>query len=166
MLADSKILRQIEKAVFLRANDTLWVEHIDTVTQLRENVAFSGYAQKDPLIEYKTQAFQLFTTLLEMIRTNTVTTLFKVDIAKSVPIELLKKNEEKNMQTNADEVEAQLSGGLRQSTQSSDNPVVVRVDSPKRRPLAPPPIQEKVGRNEPCPCKSGKKYKKCCGANL
>jgi preprotein translocase subunit SecA len=167
MLSDSKILRQIEKAVFLRANDTLWIEHIDTVTQLRENVAFSGYAQKDPLIEYKSQAFQLFTTLLEMIRTNTVTTLFKVDIAKSVPTELLKKNEEKNMQTNEDEVEAQLSGGnIRRSTQFNDNPVIVRAESPKRRTLTPPPIQEKVGRNEPCPCGSGKKYKKCCGANL
>lgn len=129
-LPDPIIMRAIEKAVFLRANDTLWMEHIDHMTMLREDVAFAGYAQKDPLNEYKSQAFESFNALLGLIESNTVNTLFKVDLQRSVPQEMLQKSEVKNMQTNEDDIEE---------------------------------IIEGAHRNDPCPCGSGKKFKKCHG---
>ncbi|MBD3330669.1 preprotein translocase subunit SecA [Candidatus Peregrinibacteria bacterium] len=173
-LPDAKILRSIEKAVFLRANDTLWMEHIDAMSRLRENVAFTGYAQKNPLIEYKSQGFEMFNELLSLIKGNTVNTLFKIDIEKAVPASMMRRQELSNVRTNEDQVSAPLSG------QRSSNPAVI----------TPPPkqsktytsaasqttatnqtktnsdgsiISEKIGRNDPCPCGSGKKYKKCCG---
>ncbi|MDP2643061.1 MAG: preprotein translocase subunit SecA, partial [Candidatus Peregrinibacteria bacterium] len=76
-LPDPKILRGIEKAVILRSTDTLWMDHIDTMQNLRESVAFSGYAQKDPLTEYKALSFELFNELMAMINANTLNTLFK-----------------------------------------------------------------------------------------
>lgn len=175
-LPEAKIMRNIERAVFLRSNDTLWMEHINAMSHLRDNVAFSGYAQKDPLIEYKSQAFEMFTELLDLIRTNTVNTLFKMDLAKVAPRQMLEKAQVKKMQTNEDEVEAQLSGkvakpkpqatGATYSTFSrtaetdDDNPVIVRVKTATSSPT-PEDNLPKVGRNDPCPCGSGKKYKKC-----
>jgi len=84
-LPESETMRRIEKTVFLRANDSLWMDHIDSMTRLRENVAFSGYAQKDPLTEYKSQAYEMFMELLNLIRHNSVNTLFKIDLEKIVP---------------------------------------------------------------------------------
>ncbi|MFC1615876.1 preprotein translocase subunit SecA [Patescibacteria group bacterium] len=166
-LPDPKILRSIEKAVFLRANDTLWMEHINTMKDLRENVAFSGYAQKDPLTEYKSQGYEMFNELLGSITNNSINTLFKIDLEQVVPQEMLQKSRVKNMLTNEDEVEAPLSGnagGVTRSTfggaAQSDNPVVVKASADTR--IDGSIKSEKVGRNDPCPCGSGKKYKKCC----
>ena len=141
-LPNPKVMRQVERAVYLRANDVLWMEHIDSMTVLRENVAFSGYAQKDPLTEYKSLGYEMFTEMLAMIRNNTVNTLFKIEAEKVVPSQMLKKTEAQNLQTNEKEVEAPLSG--------HDNTVIVKVNNA-------------AGRNDPCPCGSGTKYKKCCG---
>ncbi len=154
ILPDKNIREQIERAVFLRANDSLWMEHINLMSSLRENVAFSGYAQKNPLNEYKAQGYSLFMELLHHIKFNTINTLFKIDIEKIVPAELLKKGEIKGIQTNANEIENLKS--TRAMTQDNDNPVFTR-----SRPSAPISV-EKVGRNDACPCGSGKKFKKCC----
>ncbi|MDX9970761.1 MAG: preprotein translocase subunit SecA [Candidatus Gracilibacteria bacterium] len=154
ILPDKNIREQIERAVFLRANDSLWTSHIDLMTSLRENVAFSGYAQKNPLNEYKSQGYSLFMELLHMIKFNTINTLFKIDIEKIVPAELLRKAEIRGIKTNANEIENLKS--TRALTEENINPVFTR-----SRPSAPINV-EKVGRNDPCPCGSGKKYKKCC----
>jgi preprotein translocase subunit SecA len=169
-LPEAKIMRRIEKAIYLRANDVLWMEHIDSMTRLRENVAFSGYAQKDPLTEYKSQGYNTFMRMLNMVKSNTVNTLFKIDLEKVVPDQMSQRSETKNMSTNQSQSSASLSGGgtgrrtVSRSTfeQSNDNsnPVVVRVSQ------AANVIHEsdqKVGRNDPCHCGSGKKNKKCCG---
>lgn len=138
LVEDPRIIRALEKAVYLRTNDMLWTEHIDGMSRLRENVAFSGYAQKDPLTEYKSQAFEMFNELNAMIRLNTVTTLFRVDIQKTAARQVTEKAESENKQelTKAKVAEAKASG-----------------------------TKQKVDRNDPCPCGSGKKYKKCCGNN-
>ncbi len=169
-LPDIKIMRSIEKAIYLRATDVLWKDHIDSMTRLRENVAFSGYAQKDPLTEYKSQAFEMFEELLAMMRSNTVNTLFKIDLAKVVPMEMLRKSESTNLRTNAAQVTAPLSGNrqsavaspqsVTRSTLDSDNPVILKTSAGTTTQETTIP---KVGRNEPCPCGSGKKYKKCHG---
>ncbi len=184
-LPDSKIMRSLEKAVYLRANDTLWMEHIDSMTRLRENVAFSGYAQKDPLIEYKGQAFEMFNEMLSIIKNNTVNTLFKIDLEKAIPTQILQKSEVKNTSTNENQIMSPLSGN-----RSAENPAVVRPTPTAQAPriikvtddddsitkstftttTTPAAAQsapiEKVGRNEPCTCGSGKKFKKCCGKGL
>ncbi len=159
ILPDPKIMRSIEKAIFLRTTDTIWMDHIDAMTHLRENVAFSGYAQKDPLTEYKSKSYEMFEEMLSMIRSNTVNTLFKVDLNKIAPRQMLQKSEVKETVTNEDQIESSLSGDKGSVTRStlddnSENPVVIKMGS------TPVP---KVGRNDPCPCGSGKKYKKCCG---
>jgi preprotein translocase subunit SecA len=169
------IMRSIEKAVYLRANDTLWMEHIDAMTNLRENVAFSGYAQKDPLTEYKSIAFEMFDEMMGMIRNNTVNTLFKIDLEKVVPQQMLQRSEIRNIRTNEDQVESPLSGsrrsmiipngGITRSTFSeatSENPVIIKATSQNPAAKQAP----KVGRNDPCPCGSGKKFKKCCGKDI
>jgi len=168
-LPNKEIMRTIEKAIFLRANDTLWMEHIDTMKHLRENVAFSGYAQKDPLVEYKSQSFQMFNQLLASIDHNTINTLFKIDIEKVVPQQVLQRSEVKNMKTNEDEVAAPLSGKKSVTHSTFGNkqtkpgtPTIVRRTADNSR--SDGSIKsEKVGRNDPCPCGSGKKFKKCCG---
>ncbi len=181
-LPEPKIMRRIEKSVYLRANDILWMDHINQMSKLRENVAFSGYAQKDPLTEYKSQGFETFNDMLGMISSNTVNTLFKIDLEKVVPAQILRKSEAQNTQTNAAQVSAPLSGNPKaagkapnvtvtrstfenaKNTESSeDNPVVVRVSQAEPEPITQPGNGEKVGRNDPCPCGSGKKHKKCCG---
>ncbi|MDA1060647.1 MAG: SEC-C metal-binding domain-containing protein, partial [bacterium] len=162
-LPEPEMMRKVEKVVFLRANDVLWMEHIDSMTQLRENVAFSGYAQKDPLTEYKSQGYEMFMEMLGMIQSNTVNTLFKIEPEKVVPQGMLARSEIKQVQTNENEIESPLSGTVTRSSfdpDDSDNPVIVKV-----RQATPETVtqMEKVGRNDPCPCGSGKKYKKCCG---
>jgi preprotein translocase subunit SecA len=168
-LPEPKILRAVERAVYLRANDVLWMEHIDSMTRLRENVAFSGYAQKDPLTEYKSQGYNMFNEMLGMIRNNAVNTLFKIDPEKIIPQEMLARAAVKNMNTNAAQVSEPLSGhderknynNFAQAT--SDNPVIIKADSGVIGPRSQTQNLPKVGRNEPCPCGSGKKFKKCCG---
>jgi len=156
ILPDPVILRAIEKAVILRTNDTLWMEHIDAMSHLRENVAFTGYAQKDPLVEYKTQAFVMFNEMLGTIKIKTIETIFKIDLKSAIP-ERMMPREVKVMKTNEDQIEATLSGD--QKVQGNENPVIVKANSTIHQQAK----SVKVGRNDPCPCGSGKKYKKCCG---
>ena len=171
-LPDPKIMRAIEKAIFLRATDSLWMDHIDSMSRLRENVAFSGYAQKDPLTEYKGQGFQMFNELLGMMNSSTINTLFKMDLVESIPESVMKKSEPKHIQTNENQIESNLQGGPRKvvtrSTldNNSSNPVIMKKFTANDQISSNMPPQEKVGRNEPCPCGSGKKYKKCCGKGV
>ncbi len=174
-LPNPKIMKSIEKAIYLRSTDILWKDHIDAMTRLREDVAFSGYAQKDPLTEYKSQAFEMFEELLAMMRSNTVNTLFKIDLDKIVPMEMLRRTESTNLRTNADQVSAPLSGNRRSAVAApqsvtrstfdtqSDNPVIIKTDSQGGHMTTSDTTVPKVGRNDPCPCGSKKKYKKCHG---
>lgn len=163
-LPDPEIMRQVEREVYLRIIDTLWMEHIDAMSSLREKVALSGYAQRDPLIEYKEQAFTMFSKLLSDIQSNTVTTLFKIDIVAKAPMaEKIEEKRPRNIRTNEEEIEGIITGGKKAA--SSENVVTVRADDDSQKPI----IIKKVGRNEPCPCGATKpdgrpkKYKQCCG---
>lgn len=183
VLTDEKIMRTIERNVYLNVIDTLWMEHIDNMQHLRESVALKGYGQRDPLIEYKEQAFIMFDRLLASIQHNTVTTLFKINLTQQLPEHLLRASQPQQMMTNDAQISSVTEGdnpiaaprytaspliqGLPKShptgnQQSQGNPVIIKADAPK--------VQQAtkinpVGRNEPCPCGSGKKYKKCHGEN-
>jgi len=168
LLTDVEIMRRIERSVYLNVIDTLWMEHIDNMTHLREAVSLKGYGQRDPLIEYKEEAYIMFSRLLNDIQANTVNTLFRMNFMQQLPEHLLRVRQPK-LQTNEAQIEQPLSGhsnsyttvGMEQDAMESSapsNPVIVKA--------APEPKSDvpTVGRNDLCPCGSGKKYKKCHGA--
>ncbi|HRH93634.1 MAG TPA: preprotein translocase subunit SecA [Candidatus Peribacteria bacterium] len=147
-------LRRAERIIVLQSIDTHWMDHIDTMAHLREQVAFSGYAQRDPLIEYQDRGFHLFQKLLTAISSTMVRVLLQADFNQFAQQQIVQQQPE-DLQTN----DAEIEGGL-QSTLGV-NPIrpVTRGESNRKAKEAAP----KVGRNDPCPCGSGKKYKKCHG---
>jgi preprotein translocase subunit SecA len=164
-LPEEGMMRKVEKSVFLRANDVLWMEHIDDMQTLRESVSMRGYGQRDPVTEYKSEGYIKFEEMVAMIRSNTVNTLFKIDLAKVAPQEMLARSEIKNMQTNEDEVANPAIANPTGAAAPAQAVTHVTVSDDSNESTNSPSSQSetpKVGRNEPCPCGSGKKYKKCC----
>lgn len=167
-LSDPRILRDIEKQIALRVVDTLWMEHINQMTQLRESVSLRGYGQRDPLMEYKQEAYQLFTQLLGSIQHNITNTLFKLQIKTEMPIQDQPRSPQE-FQTNKEAIENNITRSrIRQGDSpattglSAQNAVARRISA--SAPQAPAQKFADVGRNDACPCGSGKKYKKCHGA--
>ncbi len=144
------IVRQLEKMVLLTTIDHLWKDHLLAMDHLREGIGLQGYGQKDPLIEYKKQGFRFFEMMMNQITGDVVRKLFAVQIApaEAVPTD---SSHSQQMQFNMPMGHAPrktiLSGGSVPSDEST-----------------PASSVEKVGRNETCPCGSGKKYKKCHGS--
>ena len=130
------VTRQIEKAVLLRNIDLLWMEHLDEMQMLRDGIGLRGYGQLDPLIEYKKESYQMFQALLKAIDEGVFTTIFKIKIMKQSQLPVTPVKNENILP-------------------SEENKVAGSVVSNTKK--------NKVGRNDPCPCGSGKKYKKCCG---
>ncbi len=156
--------RQGERAVLLRVMDILWMEHIDAMTKMRESIGLQGYGQRDPLVEYKQEAYAMFQRLQGAIAFDTTRMIYKVRIVNTAEQSRQREMEEKKNlalkgaeEPTGDfkEEEKDLSKG--QSVQESG-----AVRDPKEQ-------KEKVGRNDPCPCgakdANGRpiKYKKCCG---
>lgn len=171
---DSETVVQAERIVTLRSIDTHWMDHIDDMSHLREQVAFAGYAQRDPLIEYKDQGFQRFRELLAAIDSTIVRTLLQADFSQFAPQAFMERADEEmeGLETNEAEIEGELTqtgvGGVPQrSKQPAMDPIAMQPgDGPVQQVSAPPQqpaSAEKVGRNDPCPCGSGKKFKKCHG---
>lgn len=133
----SEMMRQIERFVYLRTIDRLWIDHLDAMDDLREGVSLRGYGQKDPLVEYKKEAFASFERLLNSVDHDVVRQVFRIQIGQPRPAP-------QPIQTNID---AQDGMGLTPQVEQA-RPTVAR--------------KKKIGRNDPCPCGSGKKYKKCC----
>ncbi len=160
------VVAQAERIVTLRAVDTHWMDHIDDMAHLREQVSFAGFAQRDPLIEYKDQGFRRFQQMIQNVDATIARTLLQVDFRQFMPRILLEQAEEElaGLQTNVDAIEAELTNtGVGDG--DSANPVVVRSQESrmKNQELRMAKALGKVGRNDPCPCGSGKKYKKCHG---
>jgi preprotein translocase subunit SecA len=166
-----------ERVITLRSIDTHWMDHIDEMSHLREQVAFAGYAQRDPLIEYQDRAFQKFRGLLKNIDSVIVRTLLQTDLNQFVPRQILQQAEEglQNLQTNEDQISGELeqtgvnARGMANGTGALAN-AIRRQSAPQQHASTGAVSQSqksmpKVGRNDPCPCGSGKKYKKCHGAN-
>ena len=123
--------------VLLRNVDEKWMEHIDAMSDLSSSIHLRAYGQKDPLVEYKMLGRQMFGEMVDAIRNDTVMTLLRVFPREKIQREAVVK----------------ITGASHGGT---DTPV-------KKQPVKKA-AAEKVGRNDPCPCGSGKKYKKCCGA--
>ncbi len=139
-------MRYLERMITLQMVDTIWKEHLLNMDHLKEGIGLRGYGQKNPLDEYKREGFNLFTTMTETMKQRTVSALFRVQVMQKEEIERL---EEEHRQERERELamSSRTSGGT--------------TTAPERQPLRR--NEDKVGRNAPCPCDSGKKYKKCCG---
>jgi preprotein translocase subunit SecA len=152
-----EVMRDLERFILLQALDSLWKDHLLNIDHLKEGIGMRAYAQKNPLLEYKKEGFELFVDMLASVREDAVRKLFAVQLAEQKEVPMLQHAPGPKMFL--------VRGGL---------------DAPPVPPLAPPQPEremraelprpmparrdgQKVGRNDPCPCGSGKKYKKCCG---
>ncbi len=162
-------MRLVEKAVYLRAIDTLWVEHLDIMSSLRQGIGLRGYGQQDPLIEYKKEAYKLFNELVNNIQKNVVYTIYKVGTSENVgrsPMDSSRQQLSAPAKT-ADQPQASAyqDTTMPQSGNGEPQQPQVAVGNTKQTVAGNLKTAEgkKVGRNDPCPCGSGKKYKNCHG---
>ena len=137
-----ELTSQLDRWVSLSVIDTLWMEHLDTLDDLREGIGLRGYAQRDPLVEYKAEAFSLFEKLMATIDYELVHRLFKVQIE---PAAAQAVTQSASQDTPTQQVIGPPASNTNLNTQQSDNQTT----------------KHKIGRNDPCPCGSGLKYKKC-----
>ncbi len=134
----SEDFREIERIVMLQTVDNLWKDHLLSMDHLKEGIGLRGYAQQDPLMVYKKEAYEMFQDLISRIKEETLQILFRIQISEPSQVSEIAQPDEQEMTfSHGDE------------SQHKKKPV-------KR-------VGQKVGRNDPCPCGSGKKYKKCCG---
>lgn len=133
-LFGAETMRELEKVVMLKVVDAKWMDHLDAMDMLREGIGLRAYGQKNPLIEYKIEAYDMFQQMIDNIQQDIVKFIYHVNIV-SQPEDHLQH--------------AHASHGGDEQAATNHTPVVNK---------------EHIGRNEPCPCGSGKKYKKCCGA--
>jgi preprotein translocase subunit SecA len=136
------MLRQLEKLIMLQTIDSLWKDHLLNMDHLKEGIGLRGYGQKNPLQEYQKEGFEMFEEMIHRIQEDVVQKLFTVELAR---------------ESIAQEIEMQQPRPQRVvMSHGSESVEAGRVSQARRQ-------SEKVGRNDPCPCGSGKKYKRCCG---
>ena len=131
----AEVLREVERVVLLKIVDTKWMAHIDDMDELKRGISLRSYGQKNPVVEYRIEGFDMFDAMVAAICEDTVRMLFTVKIQKNE-----EPKREEVLKANPVKTDTSLKTGGRT-------------------------VGKKVGRNDPCPCGSGKKYKKCCGAN-
>ena len=129
-----EVMREIERAVMLQVVDSKWMDHLDAMDQLREGIGLRAYGQKDPLVEYKFEAYDMFTNMIASIQEDFIRYVLRVSPA------------------------------VTEEPQERQRQNVVENRYAEEGPKQPVRAENQVGRNDPCPCGSGKKYKKCCGA--
>ena len=144
----TELLRALERHEMLLVIDGQWKDHLLSIDHLKEGIGLRGYGQRDPLTEYKREAFDLFQEMVERVKGAVVERLFKVQIVRDAPVALPAMT----AWSDASESRGEIPG---------ERP---RASAPAARPAPAPrtPTGEKIGRNDPCYCGSGKKYKKCC----
>ncbi len=165
------VMRYIEKEITLRTLDQHWREHLAAMDYLRQGITLRSYAQKDPKQEYKREAFALFSSMLDRIKYDSITTVSKIQVRSQAEIE---REEHERQQRLARAMQAQhaeavsvIQGGVSgEPLESGEFGQNVDAAARSEGPVASPFVRAvpKVGRNDPCPCGSGKKYKHCHGA--
>ncbi|OGY45379.1 MAG: preprotein translocase subunit SecA [Candidatus Buchananbacteria bacterium RIFCSPHIGHO2_01_FULL_44_11] len=160
-------MRQVEKGIMLRSIDTLWIEHLEAIDHLRTGIGLRAYGQHDPLVEYKREAYGLFKELLALVQKQVVYSIFKVGVATQMAPSV--------MQQAASHATFQAPAKTMAEGQSAIAAISQNQATPQQKEVAKRQSQlptddtthyqgQKVGRNDPCPCGSGKKFKKCHGA--
>jgi len=161
------VARQMEVFVYLNTIDTLWIEHLDTMDDLRSGIGLRGYAQRDPLIEYKREGFDLFEKLMVEVDYEIVHRIYKVALQQQAPLVQKEAVEEKHpeieigVETEKKEVKTGKAeeGGVTKVTIERGGQVIAQETYGGQGQLTK--THGKIGRNDPCYCGSGKKYKKC-----
>jgi len=155
-------LRDIERRVLLEVVDDEWRDHLHEMDLLKDGVYLRAYANKDPLIEYKKESFELFQGLIARIQENVTRKVFTTYVLSQEQINDLLKNANLSHQ----DINAFLhSQQEQQMVQNMSAPPKYNNPGGEVEKVRPVKVAPKVGRNDPCPCGSGKKYKKCCGIN-
>ena len=134
-------MRHVEKILLLETIDYLWKDHLLGIDHLREGINLRAYAQKDPILEYKKEAFGMFKAMTFQIKANSLSKIFRAQGLSEEEVFEIRQRQQQEL--------AFIHGNLGADKAEAKKPLTR--------------IQEKVGRNDPCPCGSGKKYKKCCG---
>jgi preprotein translocase subunit SecA len=179
------LMRWLERRIILDVVDSQWKDHLLSLDHLKEGIGLRGYGQKDPLVEFKKEAFTLFEDMMARIDNETVRYLFHIQVQQGEPPQQLEQRPEPPRPPRPDARNAMASAAARASSGDGEPqrlPSVARElerkQARQQRDLqyqtgsaqaeAPKPVRAaaKVGRNDPCPCGSGKKYKKCHGANV
>jgi preprotein translocase subunit SecA len=159
----AETMREIERVAILRAVDSRWKEHLYAMDLLKEGIGLRGYGGKDPLVEYKHEAYNLFSEMIADVKLGTAEFLFRVQVGEPQKIE--KKPEERAPQPAGAVAISHDSAAAGFLSEAPKQPAkLVLGDNSHKQNRAPVKVGQKVGRNEPCPCGSGKKYKRCCGA--
>jgi preprotein translocase subunit SecA len=140
------VMRHLEKLVMLETVDTLWKDHLLNMDHLKEGIGLRGYAQQNPLQQYKKEGFEMFEAMMQQLEADIVEKLFTVQVVRQEDVQRMEARRRPPQQT-----QMVMSGG----------------GTPQRQPGKTETVRrdhDKVGRNDPCPCGSGKKFKKCHGA--
>jgi preprotein translocase subunit SecA len=157
-----EMMRQLERFAALRIIDERWKEHLYEMDLIKEGIGLRAYGQKDPLLEYKREGFETFREMLERIDEETVELIFRAQVTTRPPEAPTASQTQRAYRPPVPEMAhaAQRDSGP-PAPEVAPDPVQVRA----ARSGKPQPVKaaQKVGRNDPCPCGSGKKYKKCCG---
>jgi preprotein translocase subunit SecA len=164
--AGPEVIRHFEKAVMLKVLDDQWKDHLSSMDHLRQGIHLRGYAQKNPKQEYKREAFELFTQMLDGIKTEVITVVSRVQVRAEEDVEAVEQQRRRQAPMNFqhDEVETAIAAGGGASGPVAGGPGSQQgqmTNADERKPFMRD--GRKVGRNEPCPCGSGKKYKQCHG---
>ncbi|MBQ2687958.1 MAG: preprotein translocase subunit SecA [Clostridia bacterium] len=173
-LVAEETMREMERVYLLKSVDTYWMDHIDNMEELKQGIRMRAYAQKDPVVEFRLEGFDMFDQMIESIRQDTVKLMI---VAPKKVREIQKKQEE--MERLRAEAEKAAAAAHQVNLNKEDAPKVNPVTFAIKREQVAKPTEfagdgtlstnrtvvkgKKVGRNDPCPCGSGKKYKKCCG---
>lgn len=142
-------LRELERVVMLKIVDERWMDHIDAMDELKDGIGLRAYAQKDPVVQYRIEGFDMFDQMIADIKTNVVKILMNARKRENAPI-----------RTESVKITAE---GREDATLNLSENTTPRTSAPAHTPFVNKEPQ--IGRNEPCPCGSGKKYKNCCGKN-
>ncbi|GAA5218920.1 preprotein translocase subunit SecA [Corallincola platygyrae] len=147
------VLRHFEKAIMLQSLDGHWKEHLANMDHLRQGIHLRSYAQKNPKQEYKREAFELFSNMLEALKSDVVSIISKVQVRAQEDVDAVeakRREEEQKVARNYQHAQAGAMAGEGEASEAPQQGTFIR-------------DERKVGRNEPCPCGSGKKFKQCCG---
>ena len=145
----AEVMRNFEKGVMLQNLDELWKEHLSAMDYLRKGIHLRGYAQKDPKQEYKKESFEMFTNMLDLLKSNVISVLSRIQVRSQEEIEEAQRQQEAMAQAESEGYRTENNQAEDQQTAELTKEQLANLD---------------IGRNDPCPCGSGKKYKHCHGS--
>jgi len=160
---DENVFDQFQKWVIFRTIDENWREHLAAMDQLREGIGLRAYGQKNPLIEYKQEGFAMFAEMMVDTNRETLKRIFRSNIQHTGQQPVKPRPMPGNLKMQHDESTGSGFTGPPQGIREGAQPQINSMNNQQRQPVS---VGEKTGRNDPCPCGSGKKYKKCCGKSV